>query len=72
MLLIQVEKYADKLYENKNKFGGKSMSKQIAKKNVLQPECKNCSRFKIMKAPCSKDACVFRVKTQKPGWVENI
>ena len=27
---------------------------------ALQPECKNCTRFAILKSPCPKENCIFR------------
>ncbi len=44
------------------------MSKEKTVRNVLQPECKNCSRYAILKSPCSPEACIFREDNQKPGW----
>ncbi len=44
------------------------MSKEKVIRNVLQPECKTCSRYAILKSPCSVDACIFREKGPKPDW----
>lgn len=27
---------------------------------ALQPECKECGRYAILKAPCPKENCIFR------------
>ncbi|MBQ2592485.1 MAG: hypothetical protein II567_04295 [Candidatus Riflebacteria bacterium] len=27
---------------------------------ALQPECKDCGRFAILKCPCPKENCIFR------------
>ena len=44
------------------------MSKEKRFVNPVQPECRKCSRFAILKAPCSADACIFREKDSKPDW----
>jgi len=36
------------------------MKKEKNSGHALQPECKNCRRFAILKSPCSPDACIFR------------
>ena len=36
------------------------MKREKTFRNVLQPECKKCSRYEILKAPCAKEACIFR------------
>ena len=32
---------------------------------VLQPECKDCGRFAILKCPCPKENCIFRCNELK-------
>ncbi|HOI89210.1 MAG TPA: hypothetical protein PLK28_01735 [Candidatus Rifleibacterium sp.] len=44
------------------------MKRDKSSKPALQPECKNCSRFAIFKAPCSPSSCIFREKPGKPDW----
>lgn len=44
------------------------MSKEKVIRNVLQPECKGCSRYAILKSPCSPEACIFREDNYKNGW----
>ncbi|MEW6710127.1 MAG: hypothetical protein AB1403_09930 [Candidatus Riflebacteria bacterium] len=44
------------------------MSTEKVIRNVLQPECKNCSRYAILKSPCAVDACIFREHKPRQDW----
>ncbi|MDD3146234.1 MAG: hypothetical protein PHD82_02935 [Candidatus Riflebacteria bacterium] len=44
------------------------MKREKSSKPALQPECKTCSRFAILKMPCDPAACIFREKKIKTDW----
>jgi hypothetical protein len=38
------------------------MKQEKGSKHALQPECKTCRRFAILKSPCAPESCMFRVE----------
>jgi len=38
------------------------MKQEKGSKHALQPECKSCRRFAILKSPCAPESCIFRAK----------
>ena len=54
--VLNRDKYKEVLMKNSHKVTGP----------VLQPECKACTRFAILKSPCPKENCIFRCKESKP------
>ncbi len=35
---------------------------------TCQPECKECTRFSILRTPCRPEACIFRQSTLHPAF----
>jgi len=46
----------------RSNFEEAKMKQEKGSKHALQPECKTCRRFAILKAPCAPESCIFRTE----------